>query len=240
MNFWRLIEQIRGDCRIAISFCTILPLGQRFAVNNGDVASASWALPIGGLLVGFTGAASYSLACNIGLPVSAAAMLALVATILITGAIHEDGLADTADGLGGGRTRQRKLEIMRDSRIGTFGACALVASLVLRWSALVTLADPRLVSLSLLIAHGAARGGLPPFMCLVPPARTDGLSARSGQPSKLSALIACGLGIACLLLGFGPGKTAIAFSLLLLAGVALAWLVVTQIAWTNWRCAWRL
>ncbi|WP_338317642.1 adenosylcobinamide-GDP ribazoletransferase, partial [Bradyrhizobium ottawaense] len=70
------------------------------------------------------------------------ALLALATTALITGALHEDGLADTADGLGGGRTRERKLEIMRDSRIGTYGVCALILSFGLRWSALAAIADP--------------------------------------------------------------------------------------------------
>ena len=63
--------------------------------------------------------------------------------MLATGCLHEDGLSDVADGFGGGKTRERKLEIMRDSRIGAYGACALVLSVLLRWSALADLADPR-------------------------------------------------------------------------------------------------
>ena len=64
-----------------------------------------------------------------------AAALALAATLAVTGCLHEDGLADTADGFGGGRYRERKLDIMRDSRLGTYGACALMMSLILRWTA---------------------------------------------------------------------------------------------------------
>jgi adenosylcobinamide-GDP ribazoletransferase len=79
---------------------------------------AGWTLPVAGLLIGLAGAAAYALADAPG----PAAMLALASTILITGAFHEDGLAETVDGLGG-RTRERKLEIMRDSRIGSLG-CA--------------------------------------------------------------------------------------------------------------------
>ena len=69
----------------------------------------------------------YALAHKIGSPPWVAAALAVAATLAVTGCLHEDGLADTADGFGGGDTRERKLEIMRDSRIGTYGVCALDA-----------------------------------------------------------------------------------------------------------------
>ena len=167
-------------------------------VSDGDVARASWALPVAGLLVGLLGAAVYSIAIGLGLTSGPAAMLALATTILVTGALHEDGLADTADGLGGGRTRERKLEIMRDSRIGTYGACALIISLALRWSALAAIAYPWSVAAALPVAHAAARAGVPAFMWLVPPARSDGLSAarRSGRRPQ-SVAIAFGLGTLC-------------------------------------------
>ncbi len=174
-----------------------------------------------GLLVGLAGAVAYAIAHRLGLPPEPAAMLALVASILVTGAIHEDGLADAVDGLGGGDTRERKLDIMRDSRIGTFGACALIASIMLRWSALQAIADPSSVAAALLIAHIAARAAVPVFMWLVPPARADGLSAGAGQPHPQSAMIAAVLGIICLAIGFGPSKAIIA--LILLAIAALLW-----------------
>ncbi|WP_338320010.1 adenosylcobinamide-GDP ribazoletransferase, partial [Bradyrhizobium ottawaense] len=122
------------------------------------------------------------------------------------GALHEDGLADTADGLGGGRTRERKLEIMRDSRIGTYGVCALILSFGLRWSALAAIADPLLVAFALCAAHAAARAGVPAFMSLVPPARPDGLSASAGSPPGRSVAIAFALGTLALALALGPGK----------------------------------
>ena len=90
------------------------------------------------------------------------------------GRLHEDGLADTADGFGGGETREQKLDIMRDSRTGAFGACALALSILLRVSALASLADPALVVPALIAAHGGARAMLPVFMFFVPPARRDG------------------------------------------------------------------
>ena len=72
----------------------------------------------------------------LGLPPTLAALVALAAAILVTGSLHEDGVADIADGFGGGNTRERKLEIMKDSRNGTFGVVALVMTLLARWAAI--------------------------------------------------------------------------------------------------------
>lgn len=229
MNYSEFLRKIGSDLKVAISLATILPVGPMPSIQEGDVARASWALPVAGLLVGLAGAACYSMARGLGLATNAAAMLALVATILATGAMHEDGLADAIDGLGGGGTRERKLEIMRDSRIGTFGTCAIIASLILRWCALMSLAEPRLVAIALPLAHAGARAGLPAFMHLVPPARSDGLSAWSGRPTVGSAAVGCGLGAACVLLGLGPSKSLIVLISLLVAGLAMAWLVTRQI-----------
>ena len=118
----------------------------------------------------------YWLAVRFNAAPQPAAALALATTMLLTGAMHEDGLADTADGLGG-KTREQKLDIMRDSRIGTFGACALAISLMLRWS---TIADDRRATFrrpSPLVAGawcGATGAALPTFMRLAsgsPPGR---------------------------------------------------------------------
>jgi len=224
MRYFELSVKIVTDIRIAMSLSTILPVGPANPVDNGEIARASWALPIAGLLVGLVGAIIYAIAHRIGLRTEAAAVLALAATILVTGALHEDGLADTLDGLGGGRSRDLRLEIMRDSRIGTYGACALIVSITLRWITLATIAEPAAVAAALLIAHTAARSALPVFMWLVPPARSDGLSAGAGQPSPQSAIIAAGLGVLCLVIGFGPGKAIM--GLILLSIAALIWGVI--------------
>jgi adenosylcobinamide-GDP ribazoletransferase len=224
MNYLELLEKIISDIRIAVSLSTILPVGPPKPLDDGEIARASWALPVAGLVVGLAGALAYAIAHRAHLPPEVAAMLALAATILFTGALHEDGLADTADGLGGGDTRERKLEIMRDSRIGTYGASALVLSIMLRWSALQAIADPSAVAGALLVAHAVARACLPTFMRLVPLARAEGLSADAGQPSSQSAAIAAGLGILCLVIGFGPGKAIMA--LILLSFCALIWAMI--------------
>jgi adenosylcobinamide-GDP ribazoletransferase len=223
------LRSIVTDLRIGLSLATVLPCGPSTPVDNGEIARAGWTLPVAGSLVGLLGAAVYGLAYAIGLTPGPAAMLALASTVIVTGALHEDGLADTADGLGGGRTRERKLEIMRDSRIGTYGVCALFASLALRWSALAAIASPRSILLALLLAHAAARAGLPLLMALVPPARTDGLSAGAGRPAGPNAAIALGLGAVVLALGFGPGKAILSVILLAMIGLMTAWLAVKQL-----------
>ena len=174
------LKDLIADLRIGISLCTRLPVGPSAPVGDGEVARASWTFPIAGLLVGLAGALAYWVAIRLNVAPHPAAALALAATMALTGAMHEDGLADSFDGLGG-KTREQKLEIMRDSRIGTFGACALVVTLLLRWSTLADIAEPRYVAIALISAHAAARAGMPAFMHLVPLARQDGLSSDAGR-----------------------------------------------------------
>jgi len=224
-----LLKDIVADLRMAASFVTILPVVSSKPAADGAIARATWALPVAGLLVGLGGALVYKVASRLGLAPNLAALLALATTAFITGALHEDGLADTADGLGGGRTRERKLEIMRDSRIGTYGTCALILSFGLRWSALATIANPWFVALALCAAHAAARAGVPAFMSLVPPARPDGLSASAGAPPGRSVAIAFAIGTLVLALTLGPGKALVGLILLSLAGLLLARLAIRQI-----------
>jgi adenosylcobinamide-GDP ribazoletransferase len=228
-DYLRTLQRLIADLRIAISLCTRLPLAPTAPLGDGDVARASWALPVAGLLVGLAGALVYWLASRAHLPPEPAAALALVATLLLTGALHEDGLADTADGFGGGKTREQKLAIMRDSRIGSYGASTLGMSLLLRWSALAVIAEPRLVAISLVVAHGAARAGLPAFMRRLPAARPDGLSTSAGEPPSASATIALAIGAACLFLGLGPAGAVAGLMVLFLIGLLLARLATQQI-----------
>jgi adenosylcobinamide-GDP ribazoletransferase len=223
------LYRIASDVRISIVFCSRLPLAHPVPISGEDVARASWALPIAGMLVGGAGALVYWIAFRSGLPSAVAAALALAATLIATGCLHEDGLADTADGFGGGKSVAHKLEIMRDSRIGTYGACALVLSLMLRWSALAAIAHPLPVTAALVAAHASARAPLPIFMRLVAPARTDGLSAQAGRPPWTSAAAAGLLGIVVLILGLGPIAAIVGLFLLSCAGVLLGWLSMRQI-----------
>src|SRR5215468_234192 len=202
-------SDLATDLKTGILFCTRLPVPHAASIGSGDVARASWAFPVAGALVGSAGALTYAIASGIRLPSALAAALALGSTLLITGCLHEDGLADTADGLGGGCDRARKLEIMRDSRLGTYGACALIMSLLLRWAALAAMANPMAVASALIAAHVSARAALPVFMRFVPPARLDGLSAQAGQPAVRSAAVAVMLGVLALVTALGPAATMI-------------------------------
>ncbi|MBN9268884.1 MAG: adenosylcobinamide-GDP ribazoletransferase, partial [Mesorhizobium sp.] len=171
------------DVALGLVFFTRLPLPV-FDFRGRKLADAIWAAPLAGLAVAVIGALTYAVAARLGLASGPAAALALAATVLATGALHEDGLSDVADGFGGGRDRERKLEIMRDSRIGAYGAAALALSLLLRWNALAEIHGGWSMLAALVAAHGASRGLLGAFMHRLPPARSDGLSAGAGSVSR--------------------------------------------------------
>ena len=155
------------------------------------------------------------------LPPLAAALVAVLAGVLLTGALHEDGLADTADGLGARGGRDKRLEVMRDSRSGAYGVLALVFSIGLRGAALAA-APSALAGLGALVAAAAwSRALIPAAMQIMPPARADGLGAGAGQPDATIAATAAMLGIALALAGLG-----LAAPLAVLAALAAAWGVV--------------
>jgi adenosylcobinamide-GDP ribazoletransferase len=140
--------------------------------------------------------------------------------ILATGGLHEDGLADLADGFGGGRTRERALEIMRDSRIGSFGAIALGLSLILRAGCLAALA-PGQAFWGLIALGAASRASMPWVLHLMPPARDDGLGRSAASVRREIALSASALGfLACLPLGVGVAILTLAAGAAAAAGLA--------------------
>ncbi|MBZ9807725.1 MULTISPECIES: adenosylcobinamide-GDP ribazoletransferase [unclassified Mesorhizobium] len=202
-------RQIPSDVALCLVFFTRLPLPV-IDFRGRSLAAAIWAAPVAGLVVGLIGAIVFATAERFGLAMGPAAALALVATVVTTGCLHEDGLSDVADGFGGGKTRGRKLEIMRDSRIGAYGAMALGLSLLIRWSALSEFVDPTQALFALLAAHAASRGVLGALMHLLPPARDDGLSAAAGTVSREIAIAGAVLGaIPLLLLGIGGAIAAL-------------------------------
>ncbi|MFN3400275.1 MAG: adenosylcobinamide-GDP ribazoletransferase [Ferrovibrio sp.] len=194
-----------SDLRLALMLLTRLPTGRSASPDDATVARAAWIFPVVGLLVGATGGGVFMLASHLGLGIASAALLAMGMQVLLTGALHEDGLADTADGFGGGRSRERKLEIMRDSRIGTYGVVALVLILSLRFTALQDIASNLLsisdeldeatgqnsaVIIALIAAGALSRAAMAVVWYLLPPARSDGLAASSGAVSFGSAVAA--------------------------------------------------
>jgi adenosylcobinamide-GDP ribazoletransferase len=165
-------------------------------------------LPVAGLILGCLPALTFALALFLNLGPFLAATLAVAVTVITTGAFHEDGLADTADSFGGA-TRERRLEIMRDSRIGSFGAAALFLALALRIGALAMVAARAdwLVGVAVILATASLSrtAGLMPLTFL-PAARADGAAHAVGQPSRDSFWLAAGLsGIIVLALGLFAG-----------------------------------
>ncbi|TGD43682.1 adenosylcobinamide-GDP ribazoletransferase [Pseudotabrizicola sediminis] len=160
--------------------------------------AACWAWPLVGLVVGAMAAVAGWGAMAIGLPVGLAAALVLAVGAMTTGALHEDGLADTADGLFGGWTRDRRLEIMKDSHIGSYGTLALLLVTLAAWSALTALlaagAFPAIVAAAVM-----SRAPMAVIMAVLPHARADGLSRTVGRPSGLAAL--CAVAVAMLITG---------------------------------------
>ena len=216
------------DLKIAMIFLTRLPLRHDGAITGEDLARATWANPLAGALIGAVGGGIYALAFALGLTPLLCALLALAATILLTGALHEDGLGDVADGFGGGFKREQKLAIMRDSRIGTYAGLALILSIALRAAALAALASPGLALAALIAAHAGARAVIPPLMRLLPLARAEGLAAYAGEPPAQSALLALGLGLLICLFALGPAGL-IALAVGAGAAGAMGWVARRQI-----------
>ena len=214
-----------GDIPAALGLLTRLPIKVDFARAQARGARAAWAWPLAGALVGLIAGLVGLAASSLGVPAGFAAGLTLVTQVMLTGAMHEDGLADTADGLWGGHTRERRLEIMKDSAIGAYGTIALVLSLLLRFATLSALfaADQAWVAL---IATGAlSRAAMGITMSSLPNARGEGLSDSVGRPPRATAALGLGLALSLSLVLTGPGAwlaSALAASLVALALAALA------------------
>jgi adenosylcobinamide-GDP ribazoletransferase len=196
-----------------------------------DLSRLARMVPIAGAAIGALGALALCLAHALGLPALVCAALAVGALVFAAGALHEDGLADVADGFGGGATRARKLEIMRDSRIGAYGACALALALVLRVAAVSALLEQGLATAvaGLVLAGAASRAAMLLPLALLAPARADGLGAGAGRLEAGGALAA---GVAALIVAalLGLGVLGLAHALLALAlALAAAW-TMTAIA----------
>jgi adenosylcobinamide-GDP ribazoletransferase len=190
-----------ADLAASFGFLTCLPVPEGLP---RPLSEAMRAFPLAGAIIGAASGLVLAGLALANLPGFAAAGLALAVLALLTGGLHEDGLADTADGFGGGRDRESRLAIMRDSHIGTYGVMALVLGLLVKAGCLTTLANgPAGALIALLAASGAfSRALIVWLMASTPPARSDGLAHGVGQPSDFtarSALLAGGI-IAVLLL----------------------------------------
>ncbi len=210
-----------SDIGEALALLTRLPVR---VVDFRGIASA-WAWPVAGGIVGFLGALVAVVGESLGLPVGIAAGLALAVMVAVTGAMHEDGLADCADGFWGGQDAARRLEIMKDSQIGSYGTLALVLSVLLRWQAIVVLIGAGWVVAPLVVAGALSRAPMGLIMAYVAPAREGGLSAGYGQPEPDTVILGgvVALIAAVLLAGFAG-----IFAGVLAGGVAFALAVLAR------------
>ncbi|MCM0021741.1 MAG: adenosylcobinamide-GDP ribazoletransferase [Tagaea sp.] len=191
-----------NELRLALAFLTRLPVRLPAHVAEAPLASAARAFPIAGAAVALAGALAFGLAWTIGLPPTIAGLIAVAAMAAFTGALHEDGLADFVDSLGA-RDPAKRLAIMRDSRIGTYGVLALIFAIGIRAGALAYVADP-LEALGLLLAAAAgSRACVVHAMHALPMARSDGLARAAGRPNQARMLDTLAIGTAFVLL-LGP------------------------------------
>lgn len=179
----------------ALRFFTRLPVPGE-PDGPPDIDAMAPAVPLVGALIGLIGAAVLLLALALNLGGLVAGALAVGAMMAATGALHEDGLADTADSLGG-YDRARRLEIMKDSRIGSFGVLALVLALLLRVGALEGLAATGAwnAAAALVASAGAARIAGLHVLYALPPARASGASASAGRPGRAALLAAAAVAV---------------------------------------------
>jgi adenosylcobinamide-GDP ribazoletransferase len=191
----------------AISFLTILPVRTKVATPGRSAAL----FPLVGAMLGAVGAGIY-LASLKAIPASLAALLTVAFWTVITGILHEDGLADVADALRAGRSQEKMLAILKDSRLGTFGTVAIVLSFIARWQAIEQLADGRVLQV-FIAAQAVPRAAMVALAWISRPSGAGLGIAFSSTLTTSAALIAIAQGIAAAFLcGPRPGIVIVAFS----------------------------
>ena len=195
------IRDFIDDVARSVAFLSRIHMPQRHFVDfDGRLSRAVRAFPLAALLIVLPAAAVASIFSAIDASALFTAFVVVAIQALITGALHEDGLSDTADGLGGGKTKESALIIMKDSRIGSYGAVALILSFGLRVSALAAvlpLLSPTGAGLVVLAAAALSRTAMVWHWSKLPPARRDGVAASAGVPDADAVTIALVLGIVC-------------------------------------------
>lgn len=223
-----LFQRLWRDCKAAHVLMTRIPLRVSEDLQPADLIRATWAYPLVGITVALAAFCAFYLCHWLNLPPLVCALAAVAVSIAVTGCFHEDGLADTADGFGGGSTTARKLEIMRDSRVGSYGAAALILSISLRAAALSVLPYEETLT-ALLIAHGLSRAMLPLPTLISKPARGDGLAAAAGRPQLMPLLFALLLAGSLAVFGWGGAEGLLALGLALAATWCMARLAEAQV-----------
>jgi len=207
------------DIAAAFSLLTRLPVPVDHARAGQRGAAAAWAYPVVGAALGLAAGIFGWALLSAGVSAGMAAVFVIAAQVVMTGAMHEDGLADMADGMGG-FTVETRLEIMKDSRIGAYGAIALGLALLARQAGISEIAATEM-PLALAALGAGSRALMVAIMAWLPNARTGGLSAAAGKPDALPALT---IGLLASLLAFGWA------GVWMFTGMALAVVLVALIA----------
>ncbi|HBZ43095.1 MAG TPA: adenosylcobinamide-GDP ribazoletransferase [Maritimibacter sp.] len=209
-----------GDIPAALALLTRFPV----PANAPRGAQSAWAWPLAGAVTGLAAALVGWAAIALGLPLPLAALLIVATEIVLTGGLHEDGLADVADGFWGGTTKDRRLEIMKDSRVGSYGVIALVLSLGARWTALSAVLATGALFAPVIAVALLSRAPMAVLMASLPNARGHGLSSHVGKPSQATATLGVLLAFALSLLMLGSTVLAPLFwvTILTIAVAALA------------------
>jgi adenosylcobinamide-GDP ribazoletransferase len=210
----------KDDVPAAFGLLTRLPVRVDPEAASARGGRAAWAWPLVGVGLALLAGGAAQLVLWAGLDAVIAAGVALMVAVVLTGAMHEDGLADSIDGLWGGWDRDRRLEIMKDSRIGAYGVIALVLSLGFRWVAVAELIEADWLFAGLIAAGLLSRGAMALLMAALPAARSGGLSRAVGAPSVEAVLLAVAIGVVGS--GIALGWAALP-ALAVAAALTLAW-----------------
>jgi adenosylcobinamide-GDP ribazoletransferase len=218
----------------AARFLTRVPVPFSRTIDPPPLHQTMRLFPVVGALIGVLIAGAVYGLSRLNVPSLLACLLAVAVGLILTGALHEDGFADFADGMGGGKTKERRLEIMRDSRIGSYGGLALITCVLARVFALEALLSTSLFTLLTAVGatHAFSRAMMVDLLWATPPARSDGLSVMAGTPSRNVTLFAAVIGLACTLgCGYFAGAEAavIALGAGLAATAAIRWLAMRLI-----------
>ena len=187
MNIMKLPNKFISDLTISLGLFTRLPV--KSIEHSVDLGKTVWAWPLVGGLIGVIIGICAEVLNSLEIPPELSSLIIIALLVLLTGGFHEDGLADTFDGLWGGDTPEKRLTIMNDSRHGTFGVLALVISILFRWVLLKLLFESGFLLAPLVIACVISRTAVVPFLIILPSARKTGLTAEIGRVPLWSAII---------------------------------------------------
>jgi len=220
MPSWEDMPVRREEALNALAYFTRLRFDGRESLRPGALAESAWAFPLIGLAIGVAGTIVYDIATLFGVPALVSGLLAIGSTAIISGGLHEDGLAHTAEGLSGGHSAEERLETMRAGHLGVYGILAIVLSVGLRGAALAALGTTLGMAgaaAGLVAAHTLARGLLPPVLLWGQKAVPDEIESGTPSLAGVGLSVAIGFLVAILAMGFKPALAA-----LILAGMAMA------------------